>query len=52
MKRGSKILGTIQNLYKIGYSSIPVEERIKSAEQEPTYLMAPVKIVTTFKCYN
>jgi hypothetical protein len=43
---------TITNLYKIGYSSIPVEERIKNAEQEPTYLMAPVKIVSTFKCYN
>lgn len=43
---------TIQNLYKIGYSNIPVEERIKNAEQEPTFLMAPVKIVTTFKCFN
>jgi hypothetical protein len=45
-------ISTIQNLYKIGYSNIPIEERIKNAEQEPTYLMAPVKIVTTFKCYN
>jgi hypothetical protein len=43
---------TIQNLYKIGYSNIPVEDRIKNAEQEPTFLMAPVKIVTTFRCYN
>ena len=42
----------IQNLYKIGYSSIPVEERIKKAEQKPTYLMAPVRIVSTFICYN
>lgn len=42
----------IPNLYKIGYSNTPVEERIKNAEQEPTYLMAPVKIVSTFRCYN
>ena len=43
---------SVSNLYKIGYSNIPVEERIKSAEQEPTYLMAPVKIISIFKCYN
>ena len=42
----------IANLYKIGYSNIPIEERIKNAEQEPTYLMAPVRIVETFQCYN
>ncbi|WP_342305899.1 GIY-YIG nuclease family protein [Methanolobus sp. ZRKC5] len=43
---------TISNLYKIGYSNVPVEERIKNAEQEPTYLMAPVKLVSIFECYN
>jgi hypothetical protein len=42
----------INNLYKIGFSKIEVEERIKNASQEPTYLMAPVRIVTTYKCYN
>lgn len=42
----------IQNLYKIGYSNTSVEERIKNAEQEPTYLMAAVKIVSAYKCYN
>lgn len=42
----------IPNLYKIGYSNIPVEERIKNAEQELTYLRAPVRIVSTFQCYN
>lgn len=42
----------IDNLYKIGYSKNSVEERIKNAEQDPTFLMAPVSIVTTFKCYN
>lgn len=43
---------TIQHLYKIGYSTIPVEERIKNCSQEPTYLMADVRIVMTYKCYN
>ena len=42
----------IENLYKIGFSRIPVEDRIKNAAQEPTYLMAPVSIVTSFQCFN
>lgn len=45
-------INSIENLYKIGYSTIPVEERIKNASNEPAYLMAPAKIVTTFECYN
>ena len=43
---------SIKNLYKIGFSKISVEERIKNSIQDPTYLMASVKIVTTFKCFN
>ncbi|SEH06257.1 GIY-YIG nuclease family protein [Candidatus Venteria ishoeyi] len=43
---------SIQNLYKIGYSKIDVEERIKNAEKEPTYLMAPVRIQGAWKCFN
>lgn len=43
---------SIRNLYKIGFSRVPVEERIKNAAIEPTYLMAPVSIVTAFRCYN
>ena len=43
---------SIQNLFKIGYSKIAVEERIKNASQEPTYLMANVRIVIVYKCYN
>lgn len=45
-------ISSIDNLYKIGFSNIPVEERIKNAAKEPTYLMAPVKIVVAYKCYN
>lgn len=42
----------IQHLYKIGFSKIAIEERIKNASQEPTYLMADVRIVMAYKCYN
>jgi hypothetical protein len=42
----------IQNLYKIGFSTTNVEDRVKNAIQEPTYLMAEVRIVMTYKCYN
>jgi hypothetical protein len=42
----------VANLYKIGYSKIPVEERIKNARLEPTYLMADVRIVMAYQCYN
>lgn len=40
------------NLYKIGFSSTPIKERIKNAESEPTYLMAPVSLVSAYETYN
>ena len=40
------------DLYKIGFSTNAVEERISNAEHEPTYLMAPVEIVATYKVVN
>lgn len=43
---------SMRNLYKIGFSSGEVLERIKNAEKDPTYLMAPVAIVTSFKVIN
>ena len=43
---------SINNLYKIGFSKIPVEERIKNAEFETSFLLAKVKILAIFKCYN
>ncbi len=43
---------TKRNLYKIGFSTTPVEERIKNAEVDPTYLMSKVQIVESFQCYN
>ena len=42
----------INNLFKIGFSKNSVEERIKNANQEPTYLMADVRIVMAYQCYN
>lgn len=42
----------IDDLHKIGFSRGPVEARIKNAEKSPTYLMAPVDIVATYRVYN
>lgn len=42
----------LNNLYKIGFSTTSVEERIANAEKEPTYLMAPVEIIETYKIVN
>ena len=42
----------IKNLYKIGYCTTSIDERIKGAEKDPTYLMAPVKIISSYKVYN
>lgn len=51
-KSKKKEISSIENLYKIGFCSTSVEERIKNAEKQPTYLMAPVQIVSSWKCYN
>jgi len=45
-------IASIKDLYKIGFSTVPVEERIQHATTDPTYLMATVQIVETFECYN
>lgn len=45
-------INEIQNLYKIGYSKIEVENRIKDAENDPTYLMSNVIIIKVYKCFN
>lgn len=42
----------IQDLYKIGFSSTDVDERIKNAKNEATYLFSNVKKVATYKVYN
>ncbi len=45
-------IAALRDLYKIGFSTVPVEERVKNAADDPTYLMAPVHIVETFECFN
>ena len=43
---------SIKDLYKIGFSSTSVDERIKNAKNEATYLYADVQKVATYGCYN
>ena len=45
-------LSSIQNLYKIGFASNSVDDRIKNAKNEATYLFADVKKIATYKVYN
>lgn len=45
-------IASVKDLYKIGFTTNPVEERIKNAKNEPTYLMADVEVVATYKVYN
>lgn len=42
----------IKNLYKIGYSTTKVDERLKNSKNEPTYLMAEVEQIAIYKCFN
>lgn len=45
-------IASIENLHKIGFSTVDVKRRIINAANEPTYLNADVEIVATFKCLN
>jgi len=51
LSKNSKIQ-SLQNLYKVGFSTTTVEKRIANAENEPTYLMSPVKIIAEYEAYN
>ena len=42
----------IKDLYKIGFSTAPIDERIKNAKNEATYLFADVRKVASYGCYN
>jgi len=42
----------IEDLYKVGFSSQPIKQRIQNAEQDPTFLMADAMPVTVFQTYN
>jgi len=45
-------IACIEGLHKIGFSRGSVENRIKNTEKSPTYLMAPVEIVASYRTYN
>lgn len=46
------LIADVPDLYKIGFSRGPVEKRVARAEHEPTYLMAPVEIIASYRTYN
>ena len=45
-------ISSIKNLYKIGFSKNPAEQRIKNAKNDPTFLMDEVEIVDEINVYN
>jgi hypothetical protein len=45
-------IASINDLYKIGFSSVDVNERIKNASKESTYLYADVHLLDKYACYN
>ncbi|MCG7442799.1 GIY-YIG nuclease family protein [Dermabacter vaginalis] len=45
-------LAGLPNLHKIGFTRTTVEKRIQNAEKSPTYLMAPVELVASYRTFN
>lgn len=45
-------ISKLKNLYKIGFSTVPVQKRVLNARNEATYLNAAVEVIATFKCVN
>ena len=45
-------ISSIKNLYKIGFSKNTVENRIKNAKNDPTFLMDDVEVVDEINIYN
>lgn len=46
------VIRGIKNLYKIGVARDSVEDRIKNAKDEATYLMSDVHLMSKVVCYN
>ena len=51
-KSSNSQIVNIKDLYKVGFASNSVDERIKNAKHEATYLFAEVQKVATYKVYN
>ena len=47
-----KVVENRDLLHKVGVTSGPVERRVYNAKFDPTFLMADVEIVTTYKLLN
>jgi len=45
-------IASVKDLYKIGFTTTPVNQRIKNARNETTYLLADVEVVNTYQVYN
>jgi len=45
-------ISSVANLHKIGFTRGAVDKRIAGADKQPTYLMAPVEVVATYRTYN
>ena len=45
-------IASVKDLYKIGFTTTPIEQRTRNAHHETTYLMADVEIVNTYRVYN
>lgn len=51
-KSSNAQISSIKDLYKVGFASNSVDERIKNAKHEATYLFSEVQKVATYKVYN
>ena len=45
-------ISEIKDLYKIGFTRGSMDWRLHKAEESPTYLMAGVKVIEVFECFN
>jgi T5orf172 domain len=43
---------SMDDLFKIGFSTTKVVDRIKNASKEATYLYSDVEVIATYSCYN
>ena len=51
-KSENPVIAQYKDLYKIGFTTGSVEERIVNASQESTYLLDEVEVVASWKTYN
>ncbi|HUH18570.1 GIY-YIG nuclease family protein [Albibacterium sp.] len=51
-KSSNPEINAVKNLYKVGFSKLPVKDRIKNAAKEATYLFADVEVVASYNCYG